>query len=233
MLHKPSRRYGLLGAVCKAILGVSLAIALLCLLAAQTAQASHAANGPMTIIALGDSLSAGYRLPPGASFPEQLKTRLATDGISVTLINAGVSGDTSTGGLARLDWAVGPEADAVILELGANDALRGIDPDLTRRNLDAIITRLKARGIEVLLAGMLAPPNMGKEYGAAFNRIFPDLAVAHNLVFYPFFLNDVASEPSLTLADGMHPTRDGVTVIVEGIAPYVHQLISRVQAHRP
>lgn len=238
MLLKSSRRYGPLSVFCKVFLGIGLSIGLgigyipLGAPAALSAQASQTAGNPITIIALGDSLSAGYLLPPGAGFPEQLQSRLEADGLAVTIVNAGVSGDTSTGGLARLDWTVGPEADAVILELGANDALRGIDPDLTRRNLDTIITTLKARGIEVLLAGMLAPPNMGKEYGAEFNRIFSDLAATHKLVFYPFFLNDVAADPNLNLTDGIHPTSEGVGVIVEGITPYVYQLITRVEAHR-
>lgn len=228
MLLKSSRRYGLLSVFCKVLFGIGITCTALTL----TAQASQAPGNSVTIVALGDSLSAGYRLPPGAGFPEQLQTRLKADGLNVTIVNAGVSGDTSTGGLARLNWTLGTEADAVILELGANDALRGIEPGLTQRNLDTIITTLKARGIEVLLAGMLAPPNMGKEYSTEFNRIFSDLAATHNLIFYPFFLNDVAANPNLNLADGMHPNREGVGVIVDGITPYVYQLITRVEARR-
>lgn len=189
-------------------------------------------SAPVTIVALGDSLSAGYMLPPGAGFPEQLEARLKAAGDNVIVINAGVSGDTSAGGLARLGWAVGPDADAVILELGSNDALRGIDPEITRANLDTIIRELKARQVDVLLAGMLAPPNMGTEYGDEFNRIYPELARAHDLVLYPFFLDGVAANPALNLPDGIHPTAEGIGIIVERIAPDVRRLIERVEARR-
>lgn len=180
---------------------------------------------PFEIVALGDSLSAGYLLPPGAGFPEQLGRALKAKGHHVTVMNAGVSGDTSTGGLARLDWAVGPETDALILELGSNDALRGIEPDVTRANLDAIIQQMSERGVKVLIAGMLAPPNMGDDYAADFNTIFPDLAEKYDAPLYPFFLDGVAAERHLNLPDGIHPTEEGVAVIVERILPLVEQLI--------
>jgi acyl-CoA thioesterase I len=180
---------------------------------------------PFQIVALGDSLSAGYLLPPGAGFPEQLDRALTAKGLHVTVMNAGVSGDTSTGGLARLDWAVSPETDAVIVELGSNDALRGIEPEVTRANLDAILQRLTERGVKVLIAGMLAPPNMGDDYAADFNGIFAELSEKYSVPIYPFFLDGVAAERHLNLADGMHPTEEGVGVIVERILPLVETLI--------
>jgi acyl-CoA thioesterase-1 len=181
---------------------------------------------PVRIVALGDSLTAGYQLAAQDAFPARLQAALRARGHAVEVENAGVSGDTSAGGLERLDWAVGEDVDAVILELGANDALRGIDPAITRRNLETIITRLKARGVAVLLTGMLAPPNMGPDYAAAFNPIFPDLASRHGLIFDPFFLDGVAAVPSLNLGDGMHPNPKGVAVIVERILPKVEELIA-------
>jgi len=186
----------------------------------------RAAEMPLTIVALGDSLTAGYLLGPGEGFASQLRNALAASGHKdVVIVDAGVSGDTSSGGLARLDWAVGPKAGAVILELGANDALRGIDPQITRANLQAIIARLKARGLPVLLAGMRAPPNMGAQYAAAFDGIYPELAAANGLIFYPFFLDGVAAQPGLVLQDGMHPNAEGVALVVARILPKVEELI--------
>nr|WP_293420645.1 arylesterase [Phreatobacter sp.] len=182
------------------------------------------------IVALGDSLTAGYQLPPGDAFPVKLQAALRARGHAVSVENAGVSGDTSTGGLERLDWAVGDDVDAVILELGANDALRGIDPGVTRRALDEILTRLKARNIPVLIAGMLAPPNLGPAYGEAFGRIFPELAEKHGTLLYPFFLDGVAATAGLNLADGMHPNAKGVDVIVERIVPRAEELLVRARA---
>jgi acyl-CoA thioesterase-1 len=187
---------------------------------------------PVSIVALGDSLTAGYGLGPAEAFPVRLQAALRARGHAVTVENAGVSGDTSSGGLERLDWAVGDGVDAVIVELGANDALRGIDPAVTRRNIDAIVTRLKARGITVLLSGMVAPPNMGSTFGAAFNPIFPDLAARHGVLFDPFFLDGVAGEAGLNLADGMHPNARGVDVIVRRILPKVEDLIAQVRSRR-
>lgn len=184
--------------------------------AAQTAP--KAAN---EIVALGDSLSAGFGVGPGESFPEQLQAALVAKGYAVTVSNAGVSGDTTTGGLARLDWSVPDTAGLVILELGANDALRGIAPAISERNLDAMLKRLNERKIPVLLAGMIAPPNMGPDYAAAFNPIYARLAATYDVSLYPFFLDGSAGEAALTQADGMHPNPKGVAVIVERILPAV------------
>lgn len=176
---------------------------------------------PVRIVGFGDSLMAGYQLAPGDGFTPQLQKALRDTGHEVEVVNAGVSGDTTAGGLARLDWSVPDGTSLVILELGANDALRGIPPEITAQNLDAMITSLKARNIDVLLAGMLAPPNMGAAYGADFNRIFPELADKHQLTLYPFFLDGVAAEQELLLADGMHPNPDGIGKMVAGILPFV------------
>lgn len=186
----------------------------------------------IVIVALGDSLAAGFGLAPEDAFPQQLQDALAADGVAARVINAGVSGDTTAGGRARLDWSVGEAVDLVIVELGANDGLRGIDPETTRANLDDIIARLADRGIAVMVAGMLAPPNLGRDYGAAFNSIFPALAVKHDAVLYPFFLDGVAAQPSLNQGDGIHPNRDGVAVIVERMTPFVIDALVRQGAVR-
>ncbi|WP_269585098.1 arylesterase [Roseibium sp. Sym1] len=184
----------------------------------------------LKLVVLGDSLTAGYQLPAGDGFPEKLQAALAEKGQAVEVVNAGVSGDTSTGGLSRLDWSVGPDADAVIVELGANDALRGISPEVTRRNIEEITRRLRERGIAVLLAGMLAPRNLGPEYAEMFDPIYADIASAHDALLYPFFLEGVALDPSLNLADGMHPNSRGVEVIVENILPKVEALLAKAQS---
>ena len=207
---------------------VTALVVALALVAARPAEAQ--APREVRIVALGDSLTAGYQLPPGDAFPVKLQAALRARGHAVSVENAGVSGDTSTGGLERLDWAVGDDVDAVILELGANDALRGIDPAVTRRALDEILTRLKARNIPVLVAGMLAPPNLGHAYGEAFGRIFPELAGKHGALLYPFFLDGVAATAGLNLADGMHPNARGVDVIVERIVPKVEELLVSARA---
>jgi len=191
-------------------------------------------SGPATaaqkikIVALGDSLTAGYQLPAVDAFPNRLQAALIARGHDVEVINAGVSGDTTQGGLARLDWSVPTDAQAVILELGGNDALRAIDPAITRKNIDEMIGRLKTRGIKILLAGMLAPPNLGDNYAGQFNGIFADLAEKHGILLYPFFLDGVAAEPGLILSDGMHPNGKGVGIIVERIMPTVEQLIDQI-----
>jgi len=182
----------------------------------------------LTLVVLGDSLSAGYRLAPGDGFPEKLAAGLKARGHLVKVINAGVSGDTTRGGLARLDWSVPSTANAVIVELGGNDALRGIDPAISRKTLDQIITRLKQSGKRVLLAGMKAPPNLGAAYGMAFNAIYPDLAGIHKIPLYPFFLEGVAADPDLNLDDGIHPNARGVDVIVSRILPSVEGLLRAV-----
>jgi acyl-CoA thioesterase-1 len=191
-------------------------------------QSAAARAEPITILALGDSLTAGFGLAPGEGFPAQLEAALIARGHDVAVIDAGVSGDTSSGGLARLDWALDPATDAVIVELGANDALRGIDPSITRTSLDGIMANLAERGLPTLLAGMIAPPNMGQAYGDAFNPIYAELAEAYDAVYYPFFLDGVAAQPQLNLPDGIHPTAEGIGLIVERIMPYVEDLISRV-----
>jgi acyl-CoA thioesterase-1 len=196
------------------------------------ASTAGVANGPARIVVLGDSLTAGYMLSEKDAFPAQLERKLKASGADVEIINAGVSGDTTAAGLARLDWAVPDGTDAVIVELGANDALRGLDPGKARRNLQTIISRLKSRNIDVLLAGMLAPGNLGEGYAMAFNAIFPDLAKEHDLVLYPFFLQGVAMRHNLNLGDGIHPNAKGVAAIVDGILPKVEELIARVEARR-
>jgi len=170
-------------------------------------------------VGFGDSLMAGYQLPQGAGFPEQLEAALREQGHDVVISNAGVSGDTSSGGLARLDWSVPDGTDFVILELGGNDALRGIAPSITRDNLDAMITRLGARDIDVILAGILAPPNMGEDYRTAFDAIYPDLAAKHGVPFYRFFLDGALTHAERMLPDGIHPNEAGVAAMVERFLP--------------
>lgn len=179
------------------------------------------------ILALGDSLTAGFGLAPEEAFPARLERALRAEGRDVSLINAGVSGDTTSGGKARLDWALAARPQLAILELGANDGLRGIDPKLTHANLDAILKRFRAAGIPVLLTGMLAPPNYGKAYEAEFKAVFTRLAAEHDVIFYPFFLDGVAGDPRLNLPDGLHPNARGVEVIVERILPSVRKLLER------
>jgi acyl-CoA thioesterase-1 len=194
--------------------------------------ASSAPAETMEIVALGDSLTAGYGLDPGDAFPEQLEAALVERGQDVSVINAGVSGDTASDGLARLEWSVPAEADIVIVELGANDALRGIDPAVTRQALDEIIAKLLARDQAVLLAGMLAPRNLGESYAAEFDTIYPDLAAQYDVALYPFFLDGVATDPSLNQSDLMHPTAAGVAKIVDAMLPTLEKLIAQVSADR-
>lgn len=192
----------------------------------------RAAERPVNIVALGDSLTAGYGLAANEAFPAQLERALKAKGVAVKIVNAGVSGDTATGGLARFEWSVPDGTDAVILELGANDALRGFDPAITRKALDTMLHRLQERKIPVLLCGMMAPPNLGAEYGRAFNAIYPDLAAQTGAILYPFFLAGVAADPKLNQRDGLHPTAAGVTVIVARMLPEVEELIARVNDSR-
>ncbi|MDX2290348.1 MAG: arylesterase [Hyphomicrobiaceae bacterium] len=210
---------------------IGLGLALVAIVCGFHMSQSFATEGrTVRIVALGDSLTAGYGLAPSAAFPVQLATALKSRGHNVEIINAGVSGDTTAGGLERLDWAVGADADAVILELGANDALRGIPPDRVRQNLAMILDRLQARRLPVLVAGMRAIGNWGDTYTKAFDPIFPDLARQHGFLLYPFFLEGVATEPRLNLDDGLHPNADGIAKIVEGILPKVEELIAIVRA---
>jgi acyl-CoA thioesterase-1 len=180
---------------------------------------------PVRILALGDSLTAGYGLARAATYPARLETALGRAGFDVQVINAGVSGDTSAGGLARLDWALAARPHAAIVELGANDGLRGLDPAATEANLDAIVTRLKAAGVRVLLAGMKAPPNLGREYGAEFAALYPRLAEKHQVALIPFFLDGVAAVAGLNQDDGIHPNARGVVVVVRRILPLVKRLL--------
>jgi acyl-CoA thioesterase I len=195
--------------------------------------ASANAETPIKIVALGDSLTAGYGLPDKDGFVPRLQAALTTKGIVADIENAGVSGDTASDGQARLDWSVPPGTDAVILELGANDMLRGIKPEITRDALDTILRRLTERHIAVLLCGMRAAPNMGADYGRAFDQIYPELAAKYGALLYPFFLDGVAADLSLTQHDGMHPNAAGVDVIVGRLLPKVEELIARARGQRP
>ena len=198
------------------------------LLFASTVGAARADT--VTILGLGDSLMAGYGLAEEDAFPTRLEAALREAGHDVTIVNAGVSGDTTAGGASRLAWALAEQPDAAIVELGGNDGLRGIPTEDTRRNLNAILSTLAERDIPVLFAGMLAPPNMGREYGEDFRAVFEDLAAEYDVVFYPFFLDGVAGDLSLNQPDGIHPNRAGVDIIVERILPYVEELVARTKA---
>lgn len=209
-----------------------LAAAFAAVIVAASVAGPAAAQQTVKIVALGDSLTAGYQLPASAAFPAQLEKVLQSKGQKVEIANAGVSGDTASGGLARLDWSVPDGTDAVIVSLGANDMLRGVDPKVTRAALDQIVARLKQRGIEVLLAGMQAAKNLGPDYERAFNAIYPELAATHGVVFYPFFLDGVAADAKLNQRDGIHPTAAGVEVIVMRIMPQIEQLLTRVRVKR-
>ena len=191
------------------------------------------AGTPVTIVALGDSLTAGFGLPEKDGFVPRLQAALTAKGIDAAVVNAGVSGDTAAGGLARLDWSVPEGTDAVILELGANDMLRGFKPQVTRDALDKILQHLKGRHIAVLLCGMRAAPNLGGDFTRSFEPIFPELAAKYGVLLYPFFLDGVAGDRSLNQHDGLHPTAAGVDTIVAGILPKVEELISRVRAAHP
>lgn len=185
---------------------------------------------PLVLVVYGDSLSAGYQLAEKDSFPAQLEQALKARGHNVRVVNASVSGDTTAAGLTRFDWSFPEKADAAILELGANDALRGLKPETTRANLDKLLTKLKARNVEPLLAGMLAPRNMGVKFTQAFDRIYPELAAKHDVPLYPFFLFDVVGKRELNLDDGLHPNPAGVKKIVEQILPKVETLLKKAAA---
>jgi acyl-CoA thioesterase I len=214
-------RYVAAGAVCSLLI-----VAAIVRLAAADA-------APVHIVALGDSLTAGYGLPERDGFVPRLQAALAAAGETVEIANAGVSGDTASDGLARLDWSVPQGTDAVIVELGANDMLRAIKPEVTRAALDTILRRLTERHIAVLLCGMRAAPNLGTTYVEAFERIYPELAAKYGVLFYPFFLDGVAADSRLTQPDGLHPNAAGVGVIVQRILPKVQELVALAHAQRP
>lgn len=209
---------------------VSVVLALCCMFG--QVGAVKATERPVNIVVLGNSLSAGFGLTMEDAFPAKLAAALKAKGAAVKITNAGVSGDTASGGLGRLDWSVPDGTDAVIVELGANDALRGLDPVLTKAALDTILNKLTARHIPVLLAGMQAPPNMGADYARTFDAIYPALASTYPVVFYPFFLDGVAADPKLNQSDGLHPNVAGVDAIVVRILPAVEELIKRARAGR-
>ncbi|MEW6258041.1 MAG: arylesterase [Pseudomonadota bacterium] len=214
------------GSAARAFKGLVLAFG------AVTFLSSAALAAPVRLVALGDSLTAGLGLPRSDSFAAKLEAALKARGLNVTVINAGVSGDTTAAGLARLDWSVPRDADAVIVELGANDMLRGLSPDIARRNLTEILTRLKARHLPVLLAGMRAAPNLGADYARAFDAIYPDLAAQFGVPLYPFFLEGVAGDRALNQKDGIHPTSEGIDRIVAGILPAAEALVRDAAARK-
>ncbi|OEU74933.1 MAG: arylesterase [Desulfuromonadales bacterium C00003093] len=190
--------------------------------------AAPPAGKEMCIVVLGDSLTAGYGLAMPTAFPARLQAALQRRGQQLRVVNAGISGDTSMGGLARLDWALADRPDLMIVALGANDALRGLDPAQTRQNINSILSRLQKNGVKALLAGMKAPRNLGEDYYTRFDRIYPQLARQHNVPFYPFFLDGVAGNPGLNQTDGIHPTAAGVEIMVQGILPLVEETLARI-----
>jgi len=222
-----SMRYGAMRRLVNVIGGLALVAAMTIALPASRLLAAE----PVRILALGDSLTAGYGLPDDQSFPVKLQAALVRDGIAAVVYNAGVSGDTSAGGLSRLDWALAmtgdDRLDAVIVELGANDGLRGLEPSMTLANLDALIARVRDKGLAVLLTGMQAPPNLGPEYGAEFAAIYPFLAKKHGVNLYPFFLEGVAAIPDLNQEDTIHPNSRGVDVVIGGILPYIKEMLAK------
>ncbi len=196
------------------------------------AEEQAAQEREIVILSFGDSLMAGYHIPAGKAFPAQLQAALRAKGYPVRVVNSGVSGDIAADGLARLDWSLNEKFDGAIVEFGANDALRGIDPKVTEPSLDEILKTLKEKRIELLVAGMEAPRNWGKDYDAAFRAMYPRLAAKYGALLYPFFMRDVATVPSLNLADGLHPTPEGVAIVVQNILPDVEKLIARIREKR-
>jgi acyl-CoA thioesterase-1 len=189
--------------------------------------AASQAQAPIRLLVFGDSLVAGYNLPPDASYPAQLEKALKAKGVNATVMNAGVSGDTTAAAASRLDWALADKPTHVIVELGANDMLRGLAPEQARTNLDGIVAKLKQARLPVLLMGMVAAPNLGADYGRRFNTIYPDLAARHGVPLYPFFLDGVAGEAKLNLSDGIHPTREGVAVMVDRTMPHILRFLGQ------
>jgi acyl-CoA thioesterase-1 len=208
-------RYGFFRRCCN-VAGL-LAVMLVTLMSA----AAELQAAPLRLLVFGDSLVAGYNLPPDAAYPVQLEKALRARGHDVTVLNAGVSGDTTAAAAGRLDWALAEKPTHVLVELGANDMLRGLAPEQARANLDGILARLKQAGLPTMLVGMLAAPNLGADYGRRFNAIYPELAQKHGLPLYPFFLDGVAGDASLNLGDGIHPTRAGVAIMVDRTLPQI------------
>lgn len=231
MMGRPFWRYCGLARAPFAHMVAALVLCNAVLFSAMAAQAADDSS-PLRIVAFGDSLTAGFQLQPNEAFPVQLQAALKAKGHNVEIANAGVSGDTASSGLERFEWAVPDGTEAVILELGANDALRGLAPAETKKNLTAILEKLKARNIVVLLAGMRALSNWGDDYQRSFDAIYPDLAKNYDAILYPFFLEGVVRDPKLNLNDGLHPTAAGIGKIVEGITPSAEELIARVKARR-
>jgi acyl-CoA thioesterase-1 len=223
------RSYGRLATRVQRLAALAL-VTFVCALVPAGARAAD--ERPVKIVVLGDSLSAGFGLPADAAFPAKLAQALKAKGIAASVANAGVSGDTASGGLGRLDWSVPEGTEAVIVELGANDALRGLDPTLTKTALDGILRKLDGRHIAIMLAGMQAPRNLGADYVRTFDAIYPALASTHAVVFYPFFLDGVATDPKLNQSDGLHPNAAGVDVIVARTLPRVEELIARARSAR-
>jgi len=199
------------------------------MLLASSLHGNRAVAGTPLIVAFGDSLTAGFGLQNSDSFPAQLEKALKARGQDVKIVNAGVSGDTAAAGLARLDWALPDDASGVIIELGANDALQGLDPAATKATLEKMITEIKGRGLPILLAGMEAPRNLGKEYVEQFRALYADLAARYDLILYPFFLDGVALDDNYLMGDGLHPNAAGVARIVEGILPKVEELLAKAK----
>jgi acyl-CoA thioesterase I len=210
-----------------------LALAAVCGLFAAALEPARAQERPVRIVALGDSLTTGLGLPANQAFPVRLQAALKAKGIAADIADAGVSGDTAANGLARLDWAVGDNADGVIVALGANDMLRGIDPTVTRQALDGILRRLGERKIPVLLAGMRAAPNLGQDFGKRFETIYPELAAKYGALLYPFLLDGIAADAKLNQRDGVHPSAAGVERMVAGILPKVEELVGRIRDRGP
>jgi acyl-CoA thioesterase I len=194
---------------------------------------AHAQSGPLKIAVLGDSLAAGYGVRPDQSFPVRLEAALKAAGRNVTVLNQGVSGDTTAGGLDRLDWMLADKPDVVLVELGANDALRGIDPKVTEKNLSAIVEKLKARNVTVWLAGMLAPRNLGPDYVAAFDGLYKRIAEKYEVPLYPFILDGVAQDPALNQGDGIHPNPKGAQIVADRLLPFVTKNLDDAPVHRP
>ena len=187
--------------------------------------APPAAAAPARILAFGDSLFAGFGLAPGDGFTAQLQRALRADRYDVQVINGSVSGDTSADGVSRLGWSLADNPDLVLLELGGNDVLRGLDPERTRSNLDAMLSQLQAGHYKTVLVGMLAPRNLGPDYAAKFDPIYPDLAKKYGVPLYPFVLDGVALDPKLTQPDGIHPNPQGVAIIVARILPLIEKAL--------